>query len=154
MKKVNKIYATNRKATHSYTLETKYEAGMSLQGWEVVAIRQAQINLANSYVSIKKGEAYLVGAHITPLETATSEKTDPLRNRKLLLNKRELNKLSGAIAQKGMSIVALKVYTKSGKMKLEIALAKGKKTHDKREAIKDRDIMREQQKSLKDIKRL
>lgn len=154
MKKANKTYATNRKASFSYTLETRYEAGMSLYGWEVVAIRNGQINLANSYVSIKQGEAYLVSAHITPLDTTTSIKLDPTRPRKLLLNRKELNKLSGAIAQKGMSIVALKVYAKSGIMKLEIALAKGKKSHDKRDAIKERDIMREQQKSLKDFRRL
>ena len=112
MKKVNKTFATNRKASFSYSLETRYEAGLSLQGWEVVAIRQGQINLADSYISIKQGEAFLVGAHITPLKTATSQKTEPLRHRKLLLSRKELNKLTGATAQKGMSIVALKVYAK------------------------------------------
>ena len=152
MKKVNKAFATNRKASHSYSLETRYEAGLSLYGWEVVAIRQGQINLAESYVSIKQGEAFLIGAHITPLKTATSQTTEPLRPRKLLLNRKELNKLSGATAQKGMSIVALKIYAKSGKMKLEIAVAKGKKSHDKRQSIKERDIQRDQLKALRDLK--
>jgi SsrA-binding protein len=154
MKKTLKTFATNRKASFLYALDTRYEAGLVLQGWEVVAIRQGQINLANSYVSIKNREAFLIGSHITPLKTCTTEKKDPQRARKLLLNRKELNKLVGATAQKGMSIVALRLYMKSGKMKLEIALAKGKKSHDKRQTIKERDIQREQLKSLKDFKAL
>ncbi len=123
-----------------------------LQGWEAVAIRQGQVNIANSYVSIKNREAFLIGSHITPLKTATSQETDPERTRKLLLNVKELNKLIGATAQKGMAIVPIKVYSKSGRMKLEIALAKGQKNYDKRHAIKERDIKRDTLKALKDFR--
>lgn len=153
MKKAPKVFATHKQASYQYSLETFFEAGMVLEGWEVVAIRQGQLNLTNSYVSIKDREAFLVGAHITPLKTSTSLKTDPNRTRKLLLNTKELNKLVGATQQKGFSIIPTKVYLKSGRMKLEIALAKGKKSHDKRQAIKDRDLKREQMQSLKDERR-
>ncbi|MCP8352075.1 SsrA-binding protein SmpB [Candidatus Synchoanobacter obligatus] len=153
MKKSIKTFATNRKASFLYALETRYEAGLVLQGWEVVAIRQGQINLANSYISIKNSEAYLISAHITPLKTCTSETASPERPRKLLLNRRELSKLTGATAQKGMSIVPLRLYLKSGKLKLEIALAKGKKNYDKKQSLKEKDIQREQLRSLKDFRR-
>ena len=152
MKKPTKVFATNRQASYQYDLQTRYEAGLVLEGWEVVAIRQGQINITNSYISIKNREAFLIGSHITPLKTATSQKTNPERTRKLLLNLKELNKLIGATAQKGMSIVPIKIYDKSGRMKLDIALAKGKKTHDKRQAVKERDINRETLKSLKDFR--
>lgn len=153
MKKPPKVFATHKQASYQYSLETFFEAGMVLEGWEVVAIRQGQLNLTNSYVSIKDREAFLVGSHITPLKTSTSQKTDPNRTRKLLLNTKELNKLVGATQQKGFSVIPTKVYLKSGRMKLEIALAKGKKSHDKRQAIKDRDLKREQMQSLKDDRR-
>ena len=152
MKKPTKVFASNRQASYQFDLQTRYEAGLVLEGWEVVAIRQGQLNITNSYISIKNREAFLIGAHITPLKTATSQKIDSERTRKLLLNARELNKLIGATAQKGMSIVPIKVYDKSGRMKIEIALAKGKKTHDKRQAVKEREINRETLKSLKDIR--
>lgn len=152
MKKPTKVFASNRQASYQFDLQTRYEAGLVLEGWEVVAIRQGQLNITNSYVSIKNREAFLIGAHINPLKTATSQKIDSERTRKLLLNTKELNKLIGATALKGMSIVPIKVYDKSGRMKLAIALAKGKKTHDKRQAVKEREINRETLKSLKDIR--
>ena len=153
MKKQTKIFATNKQASYQYSLESFYEAGLVLEGWEVVSIRQGQLNLSNSYVSIRNKEAFLIGAHINPLKTSTSVNTNPDRERKLLLNSKELNKLMGATGQKGMSIIPTKVYLKSGRMKLEIALAKGKKAHDKRHAIKERDIKREQMKSFKEDRR-
>lgn len=153
MKKQTKIFATNKQASYQYSLESFYEAGLVLEGWEVVSIRQGQLNLSNSYVSIRNKEAFLIGAHINPLKTSTSVKTNPDRERKLLLNSKELNKLMGATGQKGMSVIPTKVYLKSGRMKLEIALAKGKKSHDKRHAIKERDIKREQMKSFKEDRR-
>ena len=152
MKKPTKVFASNRQASYQFDLQTRYEAGLVLEGWEVVAIRQGQLNITNSYVTIKNREAFLIGAHINPLKTATSKKIDSERTRKLLLNTKELNKLIGATAQKGMSIVPIKVYDKSGRMKIAIALAKGKKTHDKRQAVKEREINRETLKSLKDIR--
>jgi SsrA-binding protein len=152
MKKPTKVFASNRQASYQFDLQTRYEAGLVLEGWEVVAIRQGQLNITNSYVTIKNREAFLIGAHINPLKTATSQKIDSERTRKLLLNTKELNKLIGATAQKGMSIVPIKVYDKSGRMKIAIALAKGKKTHDKRQAVKEREINRETLKSLKDIR--
>ena len=152
MKKPTKVFASNRQASYQFDLQTRYEAGLVLEGWEVVAIRQGQLNITNSYVTIKNREAFLIGAHINPLKTATSQKIDSERTRKLLLNTKELNKLIGATAQKGMSIVPIKVYDKSGRMKIAIALAKGKKTHYKRQAVKEREINRETLKSLKDIR--
>lgn len=145
-------FAQNRQATFLYSLETEYEAGIVLQGWEVVSIRQGQANLSNSYVHIRNGEAWLIGCHVAPLKTCSDPNPDPQRDKKLLLNRRELNKLIGATAQKGMSIVALRLYLKKGNIKVAIALAKGKKAHDKRHAIKERDINRDQQRSLKDFK--
>ena len=152
-KKSNQNFATNRKASFQYTLETRFESGIVLTGWEVVAIRQGQVNLSESHVTIKSSEAWLINAQITPLSTVTNIKADPHRRRKLLLNRKELNKLIGATTQKGMSIVPTKIYLKNGKMKLEIALGKGKKKHDKRQTLKDRAILKEQNRSLKEFKR-
>jgi SsrA-binding protein len=147
-----KIVANNRSATYQYSLDTEFEAGIVLQGWEVVAIRQGQVNLSGSYAHMINGEAWLTGCHIAPLKTTTIENTEPERARKLLLNKKELNKLMGATAQKGMSIIALRMYLKAGKIKIAIALAKGKKAHDKRQSIKERDIKRDQQREQKDLR--
>lgn len=149
----NSTFATNKSASFQYELSTRYEAGLVLEGWEVVAIRNAQINLSDSYISMKNGEAWLIGCHITPLKTTTHEKPDPTRHKKLLLNKKELNKLLGATAQKGMSIIPLKLYEHARKIKLAIALAKGKKSHDKRQSIKEKDIYRDQLRTMKDFKR-
>jgi SsrA-binding protein len=138
----SKSIAHNRQASFQYQLGTKFEAGLVLLGWEVVAIRQGQIQLAQSYVSLKNGEAWLIGAHISPLSTTTHQKADPLRERKLLLQYKELKKLIGQCQQQGQTIVPVKMYFKNGKIKLEIALATGKKLHDKKQSIKERDIKR------------
>lgn len=154
MKKSTKtIFANNKSATYEYSIVNDFEAGLVLEGWEVVSIRQGQCNLSGSYIQIKKNEAWLVGSHISPLKTCTLENIQPERHKKLLLNKKELNKLIEATAQKGMSIVPLRIYLKSGRIKIAIALAKGKKSHDKRQAIKERDIKRDQLKELKDSRK-
>lgn len=149
-KKPNQTFATNRQASFQFELETRFEAGLVLEGWEVVAIKQGQVNLSGCYVSIRRSEAWLIGCQVTPLKTTTHTHTDNERSKKLLLNRKEINKLIGATAQKGMSIVPTRLYLKQGRIKIEVALGKGKKSHDKRQAIKERDIKREQMKSLKD----
>ncbi|RJQ48275.1 MAG: SsrA-binding protein SmpB [Gammaproteobacteria bacterium] len=142
--------AVNKKARHDYFLEGRVEAGMALQGWEVKSLRAGRIQLKESYVLLKNGEAWLFGAHLSPLPTASTHvHPDPLRTRKLLLHKDELNKLIGAVERKGYTLVPLSIYWKNGRAKLEISLAKGKQTHDKRNAERDRDWQREKQRLLK-----
>ncbi len=142
----NTIIADNRKARHDYHIETQLEAGLVLEGWEIKSLRAGRAQLKESYVIIKGGEAWLVGAHISPLATASTHITpDPVRSRKLLLHHNELNKLTGAVQRKGYTIVPLNLHWKKGRAKLEIALAKGKKLYDKREAGKRRDWERQKQ---------
>ncbi|GGB99417.1 SsrA-binding protein SmpB [Marinobacterium sp. D7] len=139
----------NKRAKHEYTIDTKFEAGLSLTGWEVKSLREGRAQLVDSYVVFKNGEAWLVGAHFTPLITAcTHVVADPRRDRKLLLNRNELNKLIGAVEAKGYTCVALALYWKNGRVKCEIALVKGKKLHDKRAAEKEKDANREKQRAM------
>ncbi len=139
----------NKRARHEYTIDTKFEAGMCLTGWEVKSLRDGRGQLVDSYVVFKDGEAWLVGAHITPLISAcTHVVADPRRDRKLLLNRNELNKLIGAVEAKGYTCVALALYWKGGRVKCEIALVKGKKLHDKRASEKEKDANREQQRAM------
>ena len=136
--------ALNKKALHDYSIENKFEAGIALSGWEVKSLRAGKAQLVDSYVLLKDGEAYLFGAHITPLKTASTHViADPTRTRKLLLHKRELGKLFGAVQQKGYACVALALYWKKHLIKCEIALAKAKKEFDKRATEKERDSDRE-----------
>jgi SsrA-binding protein len=145
----NTIIADNRKARHDYHIESQFEAGLVLEGWEIKSLRAGRAQLKESYVIIKAGEAWLVGAHISPLANVSTHITpDPVRSRKLLLHKNELNKLIGAVQRKGYTIVPLNLHWKKGRAKLEIALAKGKKLYDKREAEKRRDWERQKQKIL------
>jgi len=140
----------NKKAKHEYFIEDKFEAGMSLQGWEVKSLREGKVNLVDSYVLMKDGEAYLLGAHISPLPTVSTHfEPDPTRTRKLLLHKRELGRIFGAIAKDGLTCVPLALYWKNGNVKCEIALAQGKKLHDKRATEKDRDWAREKSRIMK-----
>lgn len=140
----------NRKAGHDYFIEERIEAGVALQGWEVKSLRAGHIQLKESYVVLKKEEAWLVGAHITPLKTASTHiNPDPMRNRKLLLHQKELAHLTGAIQRLGYTLVPLTLYWKHNHVKLEIGLAKGKKQHDKRTTIKERDWQRDKQRLLK-----
>ncbi len=138
-----KIIASNRKARHNYHISNEMEAGIVLVGTEVKSIRQGRINLKDSYADIKNGELFLKQMHITPYKYAYYDNHDPLRTRKLLLHKRELKKLTVKVAERGFTIVPLKVYFKNGKIKVQIGLAKGKKLYDKRESIKNRDMQRE-----------
>ena len=142
--------AQNKKARHDYFLETFFEAGMVLEGWEVKSLRAGKGQLVDSYVVFKDGEAFLMGAHIAPLTSASTHVVaDPTRTRKLLLNKRELEKLSDAVAQKGYTCVAVNLKWNKHLVKCEIALAKGKKDHDKRESTKDREWARDKQRLMK-----
>ena len=142
--------AINKIARHDYFIEERFEAGLALQGWEVKSLRDKRVQLKESYVLIKEAEAWLFGAHISPLPTASTHiSPDPLRNRKLLLHQRELGKLIGAVERKGYTLIPLSLYWKSGRAKLEIGLARGKKQHDKRAAEKQRDWQREKQRILK-----
>ncbi|MDF1587915.1 MAG: SsrA-binding protein SmpB [Gammaproteobacteria bacterium] len=140
----NSTIAQNRRARHDYFLEDKFEAGIVLEGWEVKSLRDGRLQLNESYIVIHQGEAWLHGAHISPLLSASTH-VSPLntRRRKLLLNRIELNKLIGAVDRKGYTIVPVAMYWKKGRAKLEIALAKGKQQHDKRQSSKDADWARD-----------
>jgi SsrA-binding protein len=149
--KSNASIAVNRKAHHEYSLEEKFEAGLVLQGWEVKSLRAGKVQLDQAYVIIKNGESWLLGSQISPLQTVSTHITaDPTRTRKLLLNKRELNKLIGNVERKGYTLIPLSLYWKNNKVKLEIALAKGKKLHDKRATEKERDWQRQKQRGMRD----
>src|SRR5512139_3795894 len=142
--------ALNKRARHEYFIEENLEAGLSLQGWEVKSLRAGKAQITEGYVLVKNGEAWLIGAHVTPLKTASTHVVaDPTRTRKLLLHRRELDRLIGAVERKGHTIVPLKLYWKNGKVKLEIGLAKGKQAHDKRASEKDRDWQREKARLLR-----
>ena len=146
----NNTIAVNRQATHEYFIEERFEAGLVLQGWEVKSLRDGRIQLKESYVVIKRGEAWLSGAHISALLSASTHiKPEAVRAKKLLLNRHELNKLIGAVERKGYTIMPLSMYWKNGRAKLEIGLAKGKQLHDKRATSKDRDWQREKGRILK-----
>lgn len=136
--------AENKKAFHDYFIEERFEAGLMLEGWEAKAIRAGRSNLKESYVILKGGEVFLIGCHISPLTTASTHvTTDPVRTRKLLLNKKEINKLIGSVERAGYALVPLDLHFKRGRIKLDIGLAKGKKQYDKRDTEKQRDWERE-----------
>ena len=141
----------NKKAGFYYFIETQYEAGLVLEGWEVKSLRAGKINISDAHIIIKYSEAYLLGAQIQPLQTtSTHDIADPTRTRKLLLNKKELNYLIGSVERQGYTIVPLSLYWKKNKIKMKIALAKGKKEHDKRDTIKDREWQRDRSRIMKD----
>ena len=153
-KKDDPLIAENRKARFDFFIEDTYEAGLSLLGWEVKSLRAGRVQLKEAYVFVKDGEAFLFGAHVSALPTASTHVIpDPIRTRKLLLNKIELDRLIGAVERRGYTIVPLEMYWKSGRAKLRIGLAKGKKDHDKRETSKDRDWQREKSRLMKHSKR-
>lgn len=141
-KKGTKVVATNRKARHEYFIEDTIEAGLVLTGTEVKSIRQGKINVKESYASIEGGEVFINNMHISPYEQGNIYNVDPIRKRKLLLHKREIRKLAGAITQKGYTLVPLSVYIKDGLVKVELATARGKKLYDKREDIAKKDAER------------
>ena len=150
----NATIAKNRQATHEYSIEDKFEAGLVLEGWEVKSLRAGRVQLAEAYVVIKNEEGWLVGAHLTPLNSASTHViATPTRNRKLLMKRRELDHLVGAVDRKGYTLVPLSLYWKDGRAKLELGLAKGKAEHDKRATEKDKDWKREKSRVLKDRNR-
>ena len=140
----------NRKAYHDYFIEERFEAGVALEGWEVKAIRGGRANLKEAYVVVKSGELMLIGAHISPLTTASTHvHPDPTRTRRLLLHREEINRLIGKVERAGYTLTPLDQHYRKGRVKLAIGLAKGKKQHDKRAAIKEREWDREQQRLLR-----
>jgi SsrA-binding protein len=146
----NRTIAENRKARHDYFIEDQLEAGLALQGWEVKSLRDGRANLKEGYAVIRNGEAWLVGANISPMASASTHVTpDPVRSRKLLLNRRELDRLIGAVEREGYTLVPLSLYWSKGRAKLALGLARGKKQHDKRATEKDRDWQRQRQRLLR-----
>ena len=142
--------AENKKATYNYFFEERHEAGLVLQGWEVKALREGKVQLTDGYVVIKQGEMYLIGCQINPLKTASTHiSPDSVRTRKLLLHKADIRRLIGKVEQRGYTLVPLNLHWKSGKVKCEIALGKGKAEHDKRDTIRDREGKREVERAMK-----
>lgn len=144
-----KNITVNRKARHEYAILQTYEAGIVLVGTEVKALRQGKANLVDSYAALKEGEVWLYGAHISVYEQGNINNHEPTRTRKLLLNKSEIKKLIGKVKEKGLTLIPLRLYFRNGKVKVELALAKGKKVYDKREAIAKRDMKRDQERNIK-----
>ncbi|CAC9568482.1 tmRNA-binding protein SmpB [uncultured Gammaproteobacteria bacterium] len=151
-KKINSnTIVVNKKARHDYFIEQSLEAGLSLEGWEVKSLRDNKVQIKESYVILKNNELFLFGSHISPLKYASTHvNADPTRIRKLLLHRLEINRIKDKINQKGATVVPLKLYWLRGKVKLEIGVAKGKKEHDKRQDIKEKDWKRDKQRALKE----
>ena len=140
----------NKKAFHDYFIEERFEAGLALHGWEVKAIRAGRAQIKEGYVIVSSGEIFLIGCHISPLPAASTHLVpDPTRTRKLLLHAREIDQLIGSVERSGYTLVPLNLHYKGGRIKLEVGLAKGKKQHDKRDAQKDREWQREQQRLMR-----
>ncbi|PPA70151.1 SsrA-binding protein SmpB [Jeotgalibacillus proteolyticus] len=148
-----KVVAQNKKASHDYFIEETYEAGIVLRGTEIKSIRNGRVQLKDSFARISNGEVFLNNAHISPYEQGNQFNHDPLRERKLLLHRQQINKLIGATKQQGYSIVPLKMYLKDGFAKVLIGLAKGKKNYDKRESLKKKEATREMARAFKDSQR-
>ncbi|PHV72148.1 SsrA-binding protein [Sporanaerobium hydrogeniformans] len=144
-----KLIANNKKAYHDYFIEETYEAGIVLAGTEVKSIRQGGCSVKESFIKLRDGEAFILNMHVNPYEHGNIFNKDPLRTRKLLLHKREINKLIGMIAQKGLTLVPLKVYIKGSLVKVEMGLARGKKLHDKRDDIAKKDVRRQHERDFK-----
>ena len=144
------VIAVNRRARHDYFIEDRFEAGLVLEGWEVKSLREGRAQITEAYVNLHKGEGWLVGAHFSPLtSTSTHIKANPTRSRKLLLNRYELDRLTGAVERKGFALIPLNLHWHKGRAKLEIGLGKGKKQHDKRADKKDQDWQRQKARILK-----
>jgi len=142
--------AENRKASHDYFIEERYEAGIALEGWEVKAIRGGRAQIGEGYVMVRRGEIFLIGAHISPLPTVSTHFTpDPVRSRKLLLRAEEIRRLIGKVEQRGYTLVPLNLHYSKGRIKLEIGLARGKLQHDKRADKRDKEWAREKQRIMK-----
>jgi SsrA-binding protein len=148
-----KVVATNRKAFHNFSILETYEAGLVLRGTEVKSLRESRVNFKDCYAAIDKGEAWLIGCHISPYHHGSDANHDPERTRKLLLHEREIKRLVGKVAERGLTIVPLRLYFKSGRAKVELGLARGKKLHDKRDTIRERDERRELAKEARERQR-
>lgn len=146
-----KVIARNKKAYHDYFIEEKYEAGIELVGSEVKSIRQGSINLKDSFAIIRNNEIFLINVHISPYNKGSHYNPDPRRDRRLLLNRQEINKLRGKVERKGYTLVATQVYLKEALVKIEIGVAKGKELHDKRQALKEKAQNRDIQRALKEL---
>lgn len=144
-----RVVATNRRARRNYTILDTFEAGLVLVGSEVKSLREGKLELKDSYGDIRGGEAYLVGAHISPYDFAREGGHDPERERKLLLHRREIDRIAGSVAEKGLTLVPLQVYFRDGKAKVELALARGKTTVDKRRKLRDREHAREMERATR-----
>ena len=148
-KEPRKLIANNKKAYHDYFIDEKYEAGIALHGTEVKSMRLGKCSIKESFIRIENGEVYVYGMHVSPYEKGNLFNKDPLRIKKLLLHRAEINKLMGRIKEKGYTLVPLEVYFNNGKVKVEIGLARGKKLYDKRESIAKKDQLREAEKEFK-----
>ncbi|MDJ0711605.1 MAG: SsrA-binding protein SmpB [Woeseiaceae bacterium] len=149
-KPAGNVIAVNRRARHDYFIESSFEAGLALEGWEVKSLRAGSAQISEAYVNLKRGEAWLVGAHFAPLKTVSTHITaNPTRDRKLLMHRHELDRLTGAVERKGYALVPLDLHWHKGRAKLSLGLAKGKKQHDKRADRKDRDWQRQKERILK-----
>ena len=145
----DRAIATNRRARYEYEILETLEAGLVLRGTEVKSLRTGQVNFKDSYATVRNGEIWLLGCHISPYSHGTDANHDPERDRKLLLHAREITRLAGKIAERGLTLVPLKLYFKSGRAKLEIGLARGKKLHDKRATLREREVRREMDKAAR-----
>jgi SsrA-binding protein len=153
-KKSPSSIAVNKKARYDYFIEERFEAGLALEGWEVKSLRAGKAQLTESYVIVRNGEISLLGAHLTPLSSASSHvNADPTRTRKLLLHRKEIDRLSGLVERKGFTLVPLELYWARGRAKLAVGLAKGKKQYDKRATAKDRDWERDKARAMKAVNR-
>ncbi len=141
-----KVIATNRKAFHNFSILETYEAGLVLRGTEVKSLRESQVNFKDCYATIDNGEAWLVGCYISPYHHGSDANHDPERKRKLLLHKREISRLLGKVAERGLTLIPLRLYFKEGRAKVGLGLARGKKLHDKRATIRERESRREMEK--------
>lgn len=144
-----KLVANNKKAYFDYFIEDKFEAGVALHGTEVKSIRMGKCSIKESYIKIENGEVFIYGMHVSPYEKGNIFNKDPMRIKKLLMHKYEINKLNGKLQQKGLTLVPLQVYLKGGLVKVEVGLARGKKLYDKRESLAKKDMKREAEKEFK-----
>jgi len=142
--------ATNRKARHDYHIEESFEAGIALTGSEIKSVRAGQVNLRDSYAIVRNGELWLINSHIAPYDPASRQNHEPRRNRKLLMHRRQINRLEGQVQERGYTLVPLRMYLRGGKAKVELALARGKRQYDKRETIAKREAGRQIERALKE----
>ncbi len=147
---MEKVISRNRKAQHDYFIDETYESGIMLTGTEVKSVRQARVNLKDSYAQVDSGEIFLYNMHISPYDRGNRFNHDPLRRRKLLMHRREIARLTGKVKEKGYTLVPVKIYLKGGLIKIELALAKGKRMYDKRQALREKESRREAERALKE----